>query len=182
MGCNVQCFVIKLHASQEAAVSKRSYELPMEHTTQPYLSYTMYLRSYLNEHSPLLKKSVRARIQELGGWPPEINDHASIRHCLSPSVFQILVSFEGTSDLTASTVFKLQEYKLEDIYIGWKLVEVMRLTSVQKKKARKTGVLLDHKLIQYIMPQRSGGEESIGDRKSESNIVRFLEYAAGDSG
>lgn len=149
----------------------------MENTSQPYLSYIMYLRSYLNEHSPLLKKSVRARIQELGGWPPEINDHASIRNCLSASVFQILVAFEGTSNLTANTVFKLKEYKLEDIYIGWKLVHVLRRTSAQKRKARKTGALIDFNLSHYIMPQKAGGEEPIGERSVESNVVRFLDNA-----
>ena len=167
--------MIKIQAPQDAFISKSSYELPIEHTSQLYLSYVMYVRSYLNEHSPLLKKSVRGRIRELGAWPPEINDHPSIRNCLSASVFQILVCFQGTSNLTANSVFKLKEYKLEDVYVGWKLVDVLRLTSAQKKKARNTGALIDHGLSHYIMPQKGGGEEPIGERFSEHNVVRFLE-------
>lgn len=47
-------------------------------------------RHILDETSPLLKPTVRNQCRELGCWPPDINNHEKIRHCLSPDVNAIV--------------------------------------------------------------------------------------------
>jgi fructose-1,6-bisphosphatase/sedoheptulose 1,7-bisphosphatase-like protein len=48
----------------------------------------------LDGTSPLLKPAVRKRINELGCWPADLNDHEKIRGCLAPEV-KALVSLSS---------------------------------------------------------------------------------------
>mmetsp|Transcript_9192 Transcript_9192/g.13094 ORF Transcript_9192/g.13094 Transcript_9192/m.13094 type:complete len:196 (+) Transcript_9192:39-626(+) len=177
----------------QMTIVTETYDAPIDFQTYPYLAKAVDLRSVLNQHSPLLTESVRERIKEMGGshWPPEYNSHETIRRCLDKSIFQILIKFEGTSHLTCGQVFALHQYRLEDIYIGWKFANVLRLSAndddgCHSKKVRKkrnknvTGITVDHHMIHFIMPQKGGGHEPVGDRPIERNLLRFLESTQDD--
>jgi hypothetical protein len=197
LGCKVVCYVLKIKAlsgvSSKVDLSAKSaddgsaqdnydnckitYELPIEPEEDPYMTHVMSFRSYLDEHSPLLNRSTRDQINELGGWPADINDHSSIRACLSKSVFQIALSFEATSNLTAQPVFRVDVFKMEDIYIGWRMANVLRLTAESKGTGgvhAASGAHVDHTRVHMIAPQKGGGEEPIGERNVERNILKFM--------
>jgi hypothetical protein len=100
--------------SSQALQIRMSDEMVITPSTLPFfLKGAWYFRHVLNELSPLLKPSVRERIQEMGGWPSDLNEHGSIRSCLSESVEGVEVMLTGTSNMTGADIFKTQTYCLE---------------------------------------------------------------------
>jgi hypothetical protein len=99
---------------QTGTIMKRTFsDFKVIPDTHPYLSKGVwYFRHTLNQESPLLKKEVTQRIIELGGWPVDLDSPAKIRECFSENVEEIIISFRGTSSLTADQVFLKQIYHL----------------------------------------------------------------------
>jgi len=199
LNCKLDCFVMTVRkedsidsSPEEQGAAVTTYDLPIESPELPLFIHGWVVRSILNEHSPVLKESIREKIVELGGWPSDVNDPESIRESLSLDLFSVFIGFTGTSNLTASTVSTLKVYKPQDIYIGWRFAKVVALTidTAQTTKAKmmhlikrkknikgRFGVRIDHKLVHHISPQTGGGNEPIGDRRSEENILQFLSAA-----
>jgi hypothetical protein len=125
-----------------------------------------YVRHTLDGSSPFLCHDTRRKIDSLGGWPAEWNNHEAIRKRLSQDIFQIFLIFTGTSSLTTVDVFKTEGWTLEDIYIGWRFAS----TSFQdKQKSKKESAWRwrdDLTLIHDIVPQKHGLQEPLNGVES----------------
>jgi hypothetical protein len=100
--------------SSQAAKIRVPDEMDITPSTLPYFSKGAWsFRHVLNEHSPLLKTSVRERIQKMGGWPSDLNEHSHIRACLSESLEGVAVMLTGTSNMTGDAIFKTERYSMD---------------------------------------------------------------------
>lgn len=148
---------------------KRVYsDLEVSPDTHPFFSLGVwYLRHSLNHQSPILKESVRKRIVELGGWPADLDSPTKIRDSFSENVDEILVTFKGTSNLTADTVFMKQRYRLSDIYIGWRFAGMVYIVNGKRDRTGR-GFGVDPKLLHDIIPALGEEHEPLGGwRESE---------------
>lgn len=121
-----------------------------------------YLRHSLDHQSPILKESVRKRIVELGGWPADLDSPTKIRDAFSENVDEILVTFKGTSNLTADTVFMKKKYSLSDIYIGWRFAGMVYILNGKHDRSGR-GLGVDQKLLHDIIPALGEAYEPLGD-------------------
>jgi hypothetical protein len=69
-------------------VKKRTYcKLHVTPEFNPHFANGVwYVKHVLNHKSALLKKSVRQRIIEIGGWPSEIDSYSKIRNSMADNV------------------------------------------------------------------------------------------------
>lgn len=110
-----------LSASIRKFVYKRLVLRPSQH---PFFSTVWRLQHSLNEHSPLLRDEVRAKISEnYGCWPSEMRSYEAIRKALYFE--KILVNFSGNSTITASSVNIQQIYTLSDMIVGYQFSNMM---------------------------------------------------------
>jgi hypothetical protein len=162
---------------------KRAFQqVQLTPDSHPYFAEgSWYLRHTLDQYSPLLKPSIRRVVREAGGWPTYLNDHDKIRKCLAADIFSLGIIFSGTSNMTASSCFKTYEYKMEDIYIGWRFVPIAYVDSADREDDSLKGrqVKFDRSLVHDIIPQHGGGAEPLGDRDSEHNLLKFLVKKSG---
>ena len=136
-------------------------EFEVTPNTHPYFSTgAWYFRHVLDHKSPLLKASVAKRIVELGGWPADLDSPFKIRGCFDECVEEIIISFTGTSNMTADRVFMNQCYRLSDVYIGWKFAGMAYFITRGRKKQPK--VELDLTLIHDILPSPGEEHEPLG--------------------
>jgi len=131
-----------------------------------------YLRHILDHESPFLKPKVRAALKTLNGWPTRLNDHEAIRRCLATDIFEFSLIFQGKSNLTSDMVFKIHTYKTADIYIGFKFADLGYV--VRSDEDRQGEVQFDLSLVHDIVPQDGGGNEPLGSRVAEENVLKFL--------
>jgi len=145
---------------------KRTFQtIKVTPDSHPYFTQGSWnLRHQLDQKSPLLKPSIRRVIREIGGWPTYLNDPVKIRKCLSSDIFSIHIIFTGTSNVTASSCFKIYEYKISDIFIGWRFVNMAYIDETDPSKDKKCK--FDLSLIHDIIPQHGGGAESLESRDS----------------
>jgi hypothetical protein len=73
------------HGMSSSRVAKQTYHsIKLVGSTHPYFSRVWHCRHILNEHSPLLRNSVKEEIKELGGWPVSKRSNIGIRLALVP--------------------------------------------------------------------------------------------------
>ena len=136
------------------AVMKRlvTSNLSLSPDTHPYLSSGIwFIRHVLDHDSPLLTLSVKERIAGLGGWPADLDSPAKIRGSLNQNVRDIIITFTGTSNLTADRVFLNQRYTLSDMYIGWKFASMVYIVAGGSKN-KQPKADLDMTLVHDITP------------------------------
>ena len=164
--------------SSHGTIKRRAFSaLTVTPDTHPYFSSGIwYFRHILDHASPLLKSSVTKRIVELRGWPADLDSPGKIRGCFKETVEEIVITFKGTSNLTANTVFLNQTYLLSDIYIGWKFAGMAYLVNKGTRTKKHPGVALDLKLIHDIVPALGEEYEPLGSR--EANALTFAPAAS----
>lgn len=146
------------HAMDEDPTSKlvRKHifsKLNIEADSHPFFKRVWLARHTLDADSPILKPRVRAMIKKNGGsWPQHLNSHQAIRDSMNFN--QILVSLNGTSNISASDQYSQKIYDFVDVNIGYQFVNVLY---------RDTDGLLacDVDLINDVREQRGGGGEPL---------------------
>lgn len=135
-------------------VSKQLFsKLNIEASDHPFFKRVWLARHVLDEHSPILKPKVRARIRRHHGvWPENLNSHQAIRDSLCFN--QILVSMNGVSNVSASDVYAQKIYAFVDVNIGYQFVNML-----YKDSDGTLGVDLD--LINDVKEQNGGGGEPL---------------------
>lgn len=168
-------------------VKRTFHRITFEPESHPMFSKAWHARHRLDQHSPLLKSSVRKEIekshrewwdqlaenQAQGGGEATEAVAASIRSALS-DFEEIVVTVQGTSLLNASRVFAKKTYRFDDIYVGWQFASVFFLNHEADKgpkhddKYNPRKLLVDHRLVHDILPQEGGGHEPLGSMASEN--------------
>mmetsp|Transcript_25348 Transcript_25348/g.58525 ORF Transcript_25348/g.58525 Transcript_25348/m.58525 type:complete len:504 (-) Transcript_25348:383-1894(-) len=127
--------------------SRNFFSLKLENASHPFFERTWILRHFLDMDSPLIDDTTKLRIAENGGrWPMSFNTDQAIASSL---VYfnQIIVTFNGTSSLSASSVFAKNVYEPSHLYIGFKFADMIY-------KDEKTGRLhVDHRFQDDIVPE-----------------------------
>lgn len=150
-------------------VRKKVYcKLQVAPDVNPFFSNGVwYVRHVMNDKSALLKVSVRQRIVETGSWPSDINTYSKIRDSLADEVQEIVVTFNGTSNVTADEVFKSVTFKPDDIFIGWQFAQMYYLQQ-DGMSSSNLDLRVDGDLLNDIVPQESeGGSEPLGNYTDE---------------
>ena len=122
----------------------------MEH---PFFKRVWNVRHVLDATPPLLKPEARDLIRANGGhWPEELNNPTAVR--TSIQFDQILVSFPGTSNVDANSVYSQNAYKFEDVYIGYAFCNMLF-------REANGSIGVDHTLLLNDFKEQSGrgGEE-----------------------
>jgi len=122
----------------------------MEH---PFFNRVWNVRHVLDESSPLLKQEAKELIRiNKGHWPQELNSAIGVR--ASIHFHQILVSFSGTSNVDANSVYCQKVYNLMDVCVGYAFCNML---------FRETdgSIGVDHKLLNDVKEQAGGGGESL---------------------
>lgn len=154
--------------------------LSLSPDTHPYLSSGIwFIRHVLDHESPLLTASVKERIAALGGWPADLDSPAKIRGSLNQNVRDIIITFTGTSNLTADRVFLNQRYTLSDIYIGWKFASMVYIVAGGSKKQARAD--LDMTLVHDITPVLGEEHESLDSPELSIAVQRPHAYVVGSA-
>ena len=128
-------------------------KLSLDANEHPFFRRVWFGRHVLDENSPLLSESAKEKIKLNGGyWPPEWNNHLSIREHLY--FRHILVCFSGTSNASVRDVYAHKVYDLVDVNVGYRFVP-MNYHSADG--ALKT----DSYLLNAICEQRGGEAEPV---------------------
>jgi hypothetical protein len=99
-------------------------KLEVETPDHPFFKRVWTARHTLDLESPILAEEAKQAIRLNNGfWPRELNDAESVRACLN--LDQILVSFSGTSNADANSVYAQKVYDFHDISIGYRFVNMM---------------------------------------------------------
>uniref|UniRef100_A0A7S4JJR4 Potassium channel domain-containing protein n=1 Tax=Odontella aurita TaxID=265563 RepID=A0A7S4JJR4_9STRA len=145
--------------NEKIGLLKQKYlNLNLQTRHHPYFRRIWYLRHQLDAASPLVANEVKKRIRRCGHWPLELNDYDSVRASLV-HFHDIIVTMNGTSNLTASDVFAQYRYKYRDLHVGWQFAGMMYFEHKRGQKEKKMKV--DTALIHDILPQTGGGQEPI---------------------
>ena len=132
------------------------YYAPLElrMSTHPLFSSKWHARHVIDEHSPILRPHVRKLIKKNGGyWPQKFNSYSGVKESLI-DFEKLFVSFSGTSNISASTVFAHKEYGKFHMFVGYEFV------SIEYNNA-KNQQLLDTEMINNVMEQQGGGGEPL---------------------
>lgn len=128
-------------------------KMKIEANEHPFFKRVWLARHVLDEYSPILKPHVRRLIrQNRGLWPDRLNTHQGIRQSLAFN--QILVSLNGVSNLSASSVYAQHIYDFVDITIGYQFVNLL-----YRDVDGTLGV--DVYLINDVREQNGGGGEPL---------------------
>jgi hypothetical protein len=131
-------------------------KLDIETDSHPFFKRMWILRHRLDEKSPLLDVQAREMILANGGyWPPELNDHQSVRNHLGFN--EIMVTLSGTDHVSGNTQYSQKTYDFVDVNIGWRFANAL----VFDKNTRSLGV--DLTLINDVLEQHGGGAEPFTD-------------------
>ena len=137
-------------------------KLFVDHDSHPFFKRVWTVQIELNAESPLLTKEARNLVIANGGfWPDSLNNYESIRKSISFN--SILISFSGTSNTNASTVFAHKVYSRSDLFVGFQFANILY--------RNETGALMvDRTLINDCQEQYGGGAEPlhvVGDEEKE---------------
>ena len=122
----------------------------MEH---PFFKRVWNVRHVLDVSSPLLKPEAKELIGiNKGHWPEELNSATAVR----ASIYfdRILVSFSGTSNVDANSVYSQKAYKFEDVCVGYAFCNMLFRES-------DDSVGVDHNLLNDVKEQSGGGGEEL---------------------
>mmetsp|Transcript_14051 Transcript_14051/g.38819 ORF Transcript_14051/g.38819 Transcript_14051/m.38819 type:complete len:867 (+) Transcript_14051:138-2738(+) len=139
--------------SSLSAARRIFYAMEVETDSHPFFRRTWNIRHVCNENSPLLSHSVRQRIEENDGyWPPELNNYEAIRKAIN--FHEIIVSFSGTQNVSASSMYAVKKYQYVDMAVGYAFANVLA-------KDDDENFIVDATLLNDVKPQVGGGEEPI---------------------
>lgn len=117
----------------------------------------------MDHTSPLLRPEAKDLIRlNNGHWPVELNNATAIRASLNFD--QILISFSGTSNVDANSVYSQKSYAFEDFCVGYAFCNML-----YKRKNGDIGV--DHKLLNDVKEQTGGGGEELNLRSSMGSRI-----------
>ena len=103
----------------------------------PFFRRVWRVSHVLDDHSPLLCKSMRQKIFDNGGfWPPHMTRLQDLKDSIDFDNF--LVSFTGLSNTTFGEVFKQKVYTSDDLLYGYSFKSIF-----VKKADGSIGVLAD---------------------------------------
>jgi hypothetical protein len=93
--------------------------LTVEPGNFPLFQNVWTIRHVLDEKSPLLKPKIRTAIKDhQGSWTADMcSNPQAVQNCIQFE--KILVSFSGTSQLNASSVYSQKVYSSEDLFVGY---------------------------------------------------------------
>ena len=90
-----------------------------------------------------------------GHWPVELNNATAIRASLNFD--QILVSFSGTSNVDANSVYSQKSYANHDLSIGYAFCNMLF-------RQDNGSIGVDHRLLNDVKEQTGGGGERLALR------------------
>jgi hypothetical protein len=141
-------------------VKKRIFsKLTLEVSDHPFFKRAWVARHTLDENSPILSPRVRRMVRRrMGRWPEELNNYQGIKDSLNFD--QILVSFNGVSNLSASCVYAQKIYEDFNVYVGYEFVNLLYRDDDDIK--------IHMMLINDVREQYGGGGEPLSLSHSES--------------
>jgi hypothetical protein len=125
----------------------------LESTDHPYFQRVWLARHILDEHSPLLTPRVRRLIKRNhGNWPEELDSFEGVRNSLKFN--QIIVSFQGVCNVTATTCYSQKIYDHNDINVGYQFADMLM-------SGDDGEVLVDIDKLNHVREQNGGGGEPL---------------------
>lgn len=128
-------------------------KLVVDPDTHPFFKRVWTVQIELNAECPLLSTDARKLLNENGGfWPDSLNNYQSIRNSIKFN--NILISFSGTSNTNASTVFAHKVYSRNDLFVGFQFANILYRNDVG-------ALMVDKALINDCLEQYGGGGEPL---------------------
>lgn len=148
-------------------------KLDIETDSHPFFKRVWMVRHKLDANSPLLSSEAHDLIVKNGGfWPAELNSYQAVRKHVD--FREIMVSFNGTSNVSGSTVFSQKLYDFVDVNVGWRFANTL-------VNHPKTGALsVDLSLLNDVVEQKGGGAEPFTDLVDDDQNV--VAAAMGEAG
>lgn len=136
-------------------------KLHVESMEHPFFKRVWNVRHVLDENSPLLKPEAKDLMRANGGhWPEELNNATAVR--ASIQFDQILVSFSGTSNVDANSVYMQNAYKFKDVAVGYAFCNMLY-------REANGSIGVDQTLLNDVKEQSGGGGEELHHREYESS-------------
>jgi hypothetical protein len=147
-------------------------KLDIETDSHPFFKRVWLVRHKLDANSPLLSSEALDLIAKNGGfWPAELNSYQAVRKHVG--FREIMVSFNGTSNVSGSTVYSQKLYDFVDVNVGWRFANTL-------VKDPHTGALdVDLSLVNDVLEQTGGGAEPFTDLVDDENGVTSAMEEAG---
>ncbi|OEU06882.1 hypothetical protein FRACYDRAFT_213539 [Fragilariopsis cylindrus CCMP1102] len=141
------------------SIPKRVFaKLHVESQEHPFFNRIWNVRHVLDQTSPLLRPEAKELIRfNNGHWPNELNNANALR--ASIHFDQILVSFSGTSNVDANSVYSQKSYGFDDLCVGYAFVNMLY-------RERDGSIGVDHRLLNDVNEQSGGGGEELNLRES----------------
>ena len=128
-------------------------KLVVDPDTHPFFKRVWTVQIELNAECPLLSREARKLVLENSGfWPDSLNDYQSIRNSITFN--NILISFSGTSNTNASTVFAHKVYNRPDLFVGFQFANILYRNEVG-------ALMVDKALMNDCLEQYGGGAEPL---------------------
>jgi len=144
------------HDSSEMVAKRRFHQISIEPSSLPVFVRISHFRHVLDENSCLLNIETRKMIKRNHGkWPPSIDSAKKIRETLQFE--SIIVSLEGVSSVSKSTVYSQKTYQQDEIRIGWRFIDITH--KEQDRNGTRYAVNLD--LINVVTEQVGGGCDAL---------------------
>jgi len=136
-------------------------KLNVESLEHPFFKRVWNVRHVLDVTSPLLRPEAKELIRiNNGHWPEELNNATAVR--ASIQFDQILVSFSGTSNVDANSVYSQNAYDFEDMCVGYAFCNMLF-------RERNGSIGVDHSLLNDVKEQSGGGAEELHFRDQETS-------------
>lgn len=136
-------------------------KLNVESLEHPFFKRVWNVRHVLDGSSPLLKPEAKELIRiNNGHWPQELNNATAVR--ASIQFDQILVSFSGTSNVDANSVYSQNAYDFEDMCVGYAFCNMLF-------REANGSIGVDHRLLNDVKEQSGGGGEELHFRDQETS-------------
>lgn len=120
----------------------------------PYFKRVWVIRHHVTEESPLLNQYAREMLKRnQGSWPRELNNPAGIRAAIQFD--NLVVSFSGTSNADANSVYAQHVYDYGDISVGYSFCNMLY------RDVEDDTLFVDMNLINDVMEQNGGGAEPL---------------------
>ena len=142
-------------------VSKRIFsKLEVETPDHPFFRRVWTVRHTLDCESPILADDAKEGIRLNNGfWPREFNNAKCVRACMNFD--QILVSFSGTSNADANSVYAQKVYDFDSACVGHAFVNMM-----SKEGDHSGSVKVDLSAINEVIEQVGGGGEILTSKRA----------------
>lgn len=98
-------------------------DVDLVNNSHPFFRRVWTAVHLLDEESPLLKKKVRDKIKENGGWDSKDFTNEALRKSLN--FYEIVVSINGVSRQTESHVYAQKIYDRSDVVVGFQFVNIL---------------------------------------------------------